>query len=376
MLGYALFSHSPSTQNMSQKTALYDQHVANHGKMVDFAGWMMPLHYGSQMREHQAVRQQCGMFDVSHMTVIDFNPQTQSLLLRLLANNVSDLAAGHAMYSCMLNEQGGVIDDLIIYQLNGRYRMVVNAATRDKDLAWINKHAQAEQSQIHERQDLSMIAVQGPKARDQVHALLPAEQSEQVKALKRFQACEHHDLFIGRTGYTGEDGYELIAAHDTIVNLWEKLLKAGVASIGLGARDTLRLEAGMHLYGNDMDDSTSPLEAGLAWTIAWEPADRNFFGRKTLELQQQAGVKNKLVGLILDDKGVLRQGQKVYKQQQLQGCITSGTYSPSLKRSIALASVTKSLEDSCQVEVRGKKLNAMVVKPPFVRNGKPCVELP
>jgi len=361
---------------MGKKTALYQQHLDAGGSMVPFAGWDMPLHYGSQIKEHLAVRGQCGMFDVSHMVVLDFHGQPQTLLMQLLTNNISHIKPGQAMYSCMLNEQAGVMDDLIVYHMGDWYRMVVNAATREKDTAWINHYARSSQAQISERSDLSMIAVQGPQAREVVHSVLGSDVSEKTAALKRFEACvNNNDLFIARTGYTGEDGYEIIAPHAKAVTVWQQLHAKGVQAIGLGARDSLRLEAGMHLYGNDMDESISPLEAGLGWTVAWQPNDRNFTGRKALEIQKTSGVKRKLVGLVLRDKGVLRHGQHVFSDGNNKGQVTSGGYSPNLKCSIGLASVSQDLEQHCDVEIRGKHLRATIVKPPFVRNGKACIDI-
>lgn len=341
--------------------------------MVDFGGWDMPVHYGSQIEEHHAVRADAGMFDVSHMTVVDVKgPRAMAYLQQLLANDVGKLSTpGKAIYGCMLNEDGGVIDDLITYFLgDGDYRMVVNAATREKDLAWLSDRAAAFDVEISERPDLSMIAVQGPNAREKASACLPEAQRETALSLQPFFAARLGDLFVARTGYTGEDGWEIIVPSDNAENLWRALDSAGVRSCGLGARDTLRLEAGMNLYGSDMDETTTPLESGLGWTVAWDPQDRDFIGREALETQRANGVPRKLVGLLLEDRGVLRAHQKVIAEGHGEGEVTSGTFSPTLSRSIGLARVPAGADSTVEVEIRGKRLAARIVRPPFVRHGK------
>lgn len=360
---------------MGNKTPLYQQHLNMGARIVDFGGWDMPLHYGSQLEEHHQVRQDAGMFDVSHMTVVDLRGERVRVFLQhLLANDVARLKQpGKALYSCMLNERGGVIDDLIVYYMDaGWFRMVVNAATHDKDLAWIEKQAGAFGVEVAERAELAMIAVQGPHARERVHAVLGA-QAEEAAALSAFFATVQGELFIARTGYTGEDGYEIIVPQTRVAGLWEALAGAGVHPIGLGARDTLRLEAGMNLYGTDMSEDTTPLVCGLGWTVAWEPAGRAFIGHAVLEAQREAGVSEKLVGLVLEDRGVLRNHQKVIVDALSSGEITSGSFSPTLGTAIALARVPAGVGATCQVEIRGKRLRARVVKPPFVRHGKVCV---
>jgi aminomethyltransferase len=344
--------------------------------MVDFAGWDMPIHYGSQLEEHHTVRQHAGVFDVSHMTVVDIKgEQSRAFLQHLLANDVAKLtSAGKALYSCMLNEQAGIIDDLITYFMDERwYRMVVNAATREKDLNWIRQQASPYNVDIEEREDLAMLAVQGPEARDKVHHVL-AGKADPARDLKPFFATQCGDLFIARTGYTGEDGYEIILPTNDAPALWDQLLASGVKPVGLGARDTLRLEAGMNLYGQDMDETTTPLESALSWTVAWQPQERDFIGRPVLEQQKQQGAGQKLVGLVLQDKGVLRAHQKVVVDGIGEGEITSGSFSPTLKRSIAFARVPAGTGDECRVEIRNKQLKASVVKPPFVRFGKSCID--
>ena len=344
--------------------------------MVDFGGWDMPVNYGSQIEEHHAVRRDAGMFDVSHMTVLDLEgARTREFLRKLLANDVNKLRdPGKALYSCMLNERAGVIDDLITYFLREDwFRTVVNAATHDKDLAWITQQAKAFGVRVTER-DLAMIAVQGPNAREKAASLLPSKLRDKALALKPFTAVLDGDWFVARTGYTGEDGFEIMLPPDKAPEFWRALTKKGVKPCGLGARDTLRLEAAMNLYGQDMDENVTPLESGLGWTVAWEPEDRDFIGRQALEAQRDAGAKRKFVGLLLEDKGILRAHQKVVCEGAGEGEITSGTFSPTLERSIALARVPVTTGETVRVDIRGKLCTARVVKPPFVRNGKVLVK--
>jgi aminomethyltransferase len=356
---------------MGLKTVLYDSHVLQGAKIVDFGGWEMPLHYGSQIEEHHKVRRDAGMFDVSHMGVIDLTgDRVGEFLKRLLANDVGRLKTpGKALYSCMLLPGGGVIDDLIVYFLtHSWYRLVVNAGTRDKDLAWIRRHGEVHGVTIQERADLAMIAVQGPNAREKTLPLLTPAQRIAAGELAPFVGAAFDSWFIARTGYTGEDGFEIMLPAADAAKTWNALRAQGVAPAGLGARDTLRLEAGMNLYGNDMDENHHPLESGLAWTVAFEPADRDFLGRRALEDLRHGGGR-KLVGLLLEERGVLRSHQRVVPD----GEVTSGTFSPTLNRSIALARVPGTAAGRVQVEIRGKLHSASIVKPPFVRHGKPLI---
>ncbi len=358
---------------MSKQTVLNATHRALGAKMVDFGGWDMPISYGSQIEEHHAVRRDAGMFDVSHMTVVDLHGvRVREFLRSLVANSVDKLKApGKALYTCMLNADGGVIDDLIIYfQGDEWFRLVVNAATRDKDLAWIEQQAKAFDVRVTERPELAMIAVQGPNARAKVQSLLSPETAAKAAKIGKFVACEGDGLFIARTGYTGEDGYEIIVPQDQAVDLWNLLHAAGVAPAGLGARDTLRLEAGMNLYGQDMDDSVSPYEAALAWTVALDEG-RDFTGRAVLEKQKADGAPRAMVGLVMDDKGVLRHGQRVVTANG-DGEILSGTFSPTLGKAIAFARIPAGEPGAVQVDIRGKLVPVRVVKFPFVRDGKAC----
>jgi aminomethyltransferase len=346
------------------------------GKLVDFAGWEMPIHYGSQLEEHHQVRRDAGMFDVSHMTVVDLEgADVRPYLRRLLANNIDRLTApGKALYTCMLNERGGVIDDLIVYFMREDwFRMVVNAATHDKDLEWLQRQAADFGLQVIERAELAMIAVQGPNARDKVYAALGDVPTDGLRALRPFQAAVVDELFVARTGYTGEDGFEIVLPAERATGLWQALHERGVAPIGLGARDTLRLEAGMNLYGSDMDEDTTPLESGLGWTVGWDPQERDFIGRTVLDQQRNEGVARKLVGLVLEGRGVLRGHQRVMAEGAGEGEITSGSFAPTLSRSIGLARVPSGTESTVAVDIRGKLVAARVVEPPFVRHGKSCL---
>jgi aminomethyltransferase len=361
---------------VTRHTPLFDLHQKLGARMVDFGGWDMPLQYGSQIAEHHAVRRAAGVFDVSHMCVVDLEgARVRPFLLGLLANDVGKLQApGKALYGCMLNETGGVVDDLIVYFLNASlFRAVVNAGTRDKDLAWMRQHAAQFGVEIVERTDLAMLAVQGPQARGKAASLLSAVGSAAALALEPFCGREVDGWFVARTGYTGEDGFELMLPATEAERVWKALNSAGVVSCGLGARDTLRLEAGMNLYGNDMDESTHPFESGLAWTVAMEPRDRAFIGREALEAIRSRGPQRKLVGLLLEGRGVLRSHQKVLAPQAAEGEITSGTFSPTLERSIALARVPAAAASSVQVDIRGRLHDARIVRPPFVRHGKALV---
>ncbi|QGU32038.1 glycine cleavage system aminomethyltransferase GcvT [Thermochromatium tepidum] len=366
---------------MALRTPLYAEHARLGARLVPFGGWDMPLHYGSQIEEHDAVREHAGMFDVSHMCPIDIEgPGAQSFLRRLLANDVAKLkTVGQALYSCMLNDSGGVVDDLIVYLRGpaGHYRMVVNAATADKDLIWLETQRRSEgfDVEIRRRDDLAMLAVQGPKARDLTATGLPPELAEFALDLPPFHATECGGWFVARTGYTGEDGFEILLPAEHVFDLWSVLLDAGVRPCGLGARDTLRLEAGMRLYGQDMDEDVSPLESGLEWTIAWEPTERDFIGRAALEALRASPERRDFVGLLLNGPGVLRAHQTVLKQGREVGEITSGGFAPTLQRSIALARVVSGLGDRCEVDIRGKPVAARIVKPPFVRHGRILIEL-
>ncbi|MES9854587.1 MAG: glycine cleavage system aminomethyltransferase GcvT [Candidatus Thiodiazotropha sp. L084R] len=363
---------------MNKQTVLYAKHQAMGAKLVPFGGWDMPLHYGSQLNEHHQVRKDAGMFDVSHMTVVDIKGAgVRSFLRYLLANDVNRLKnKGKALYTCMLNEQGGVVDDLIVYYLGDEwYRLVVNAATTEKDIAWMETQSAQYDLKITPRRDLAMIAVQGPNAKSKTLPLLSQQLQQTGSDLKPFNAVADGDWFVASTGYTGEDGFEIMLPGDQAADFWQRLNDAGVAPCGLGSRDTLRLEAGMNLYGTDMDEETTPLESGLSWTVAWEPDDRQFIGRGKLESQRNDPQKKKLIGLVLTGRGVLRNHLKLFNGEQEIGEITSGGFAPTLERSIAFARVSPDVGEHCEVEIRGKRVQAQVVKPPFARQGKAVLAL-
>ncbi len=362
---------------MGSRTPLYDCHVEAGARIVDFGGWDMPLHYGSQIEEHHQVRRDAGAFDVSHMTVVDIEGQDASRFLRtLLANDVARLQQpGKALYSCMLNHDGGVVDDLIVYYRGPqRYRLVVNASTREKDLRWITAQAKDHAVSVAERAGLAMIAVQGPQARQRAADTFPSDVAKQALTLKPFHSLEAGDYFIARTGYTGEDGWEITVANEGAAALWQRCLAAGIRPAGLGARDTLRLEAGMNLYGADMDDTVSPLEAGLGWTIAWEPDERQFIGRAPLTAVREDQNRRQFAGLLLEGKGVLRNHMRVVVDGAPDGEVTSGGFSPTLQRSIAMARLPAGHIKAAKVDMRGRLVEVRVVKLPFVRNGNVLIE--
>lgn len=363
---------------MGNRTALYELHLAASGKIVDFSGWDMPIHYGSQIEEHHHVRRTAGIFDVSHMAVVDVDgPEARNLLRQLLAADVARLddKPGKALYSAMLNPAGGVIDDLIIYLIPGGYRLVLNCANRDKDLAWMRTQAADFEVQLQERTELAILAIQGPDAIRHVSDCVNAEREALIARLAAFHGEFSADWFIAKTGYTGEQGLEIILPHVDAINLWQALVTAGVKPCGLGARDTLRLEAGMNLYGQEMDEDTSPLVANMGWTVHWEPAERDFIGREALEQQRAQGVQHKLVGLVMRERGVLRGGQIVtLPHSEDTGIITSGSFSPTLGCSIAIARVPMAAGDTAEVDLRGRTVSVQVVKPNFVRHGQALIQ--
>jgi len=363
---------------MAQQTVLFDIHQELGGRMVQFADWELPLHFGSQLEEHRAVRHDAGMFDVSHMTVIDLDGrESRAFLRRLLTNDIERLGQpGQAIYSCMLNEAAGVLDDLIAYSWGGeRFRIIANAATREKDIAWIGRQSEHFAVTVTHRTDLALIAVQGPEARRKADACLNHALRQVASTLGFFEGVQRNEWQVSRTGYTGEDGYEIVLPKENAVSLWRALRDSGVKPCGLGARDTLRLEAGMRLYGADMDETVSPLETGIGWTVAWQPETRRFIGREALEAQRQREDLRQFVGLLLNDKGVLRTHQRVIVPGGGEGEITSGGFSPTLNRSIAFARLPAGSFSRCQVEMRAQIKEVRVTAPRFVRYGRPLVDL-
>jgi aminomethyltransferase len=359
---------------MSKVTPLHPLHVELGAKLVDFAGWQMPLHYGSQLEEHARVRSDAGMFDVSHMRVADIEgPDARQLLRYALSNDVGKLPGhGRALYSCLLAENGGILDDLIVYFLRDDcYRLVLNAATGEKDIAWLQALSRSRHADVavNTHESLCIVAVQGPSARERLWSALPG--SREVSAnLEAFEASWHGSAMIARTGYTGEDGFEIILPAEDAVDLWRALHAEGVQPCGLGARDTLRLEAGMHLYGQDMDETVTPYECGLGWTVDTK-TDRDFCGKPALAGREQ---RFQMLGLVLADQGVLRSHQTV-DCDGATGVLTSGGYAPTLRRSIALARLPLAarIGDTVHVTVRNQSLRALIVKPRFVRHGKALV---
>jgi aminomethyltransferase len=356
-----------------KKTAFNAKHHDLGANMVGFAGWEMPLYYGSQIEEHKMVRQDVGIFDVSHMNILDIEgKEARNFLRHLFANDIDKLKEiGAALYSCMLNETGGVVDDLICYRKSEQdYRVVVNAATHDKDIAWFKKQIKKFDAKLIERTDFAMLAVQGPNAREKIKAAFTKKQIKATDNLKVFHAVDVDGWWIARTGYTGEDGYEIMIPQNEAIEFWDKLIAAGIKPSGLVARDSLRLESGMSLYGSEMDEKVTPLESNLTWTIAFDPINRDFIGRKALEEQIRSGLKRKLVGLVLEERGVPRSHQKVIVPNIGEGQTTSGGFSPTLNVGIALARIPIEANDRCFIEIRDKQQAARIIKPPFVRRGK------
>jgi aminomethyltransferase len=364
---------------MGLRTAIYPLHLTSNAKMVDFGGWDMPIHYGSQLEEHHLVRSSVGVCDVSHMTVIDLNgPDAKAYLLNLLPNDVNKLDRdGRALYSAMLNEAGGVLDDLIVYRDGDGFRIVVNCATREKDLQWMTQQTAGFDCTLMERSELSILAIQGPESLDRIQEILrehdKAVEADYVAGLKPFIGGWCGDWFLARTGYTGEKGVEIILPAADAFALWEQLIKAGVAPIGLGARDTLRLEAGMNLYGSDMDETVTPFESNMDITVVLDEA-RDFIGKEKLAQQAIEGVERELVGLVMLGRGVIRAHYPIYSGEELIGEVTSGAFSPTLQHAIALARVQTGKEN-LEVEIRGKRHPVEKVQPPFARNGKKAYKI-
>jgi len=356
-------------QTVTKKTSLYSLHLQSGAKMVDFGGWDMPIHYGSQLQEHNAVRNSVGMFDVSHMMVLEISgPDAEAFLRYSLANDVGLLRdSGKALYSAMLNESGGIIDDVIVYANRPDFLMVVNCSRRAADLAWLDQVRAGFECQIKERDDLSIIALQGPKALDTFKSAATEQQVQRVNALKPFQGCYAGDWYVARTGYTGERGLEIILPHQAAVGFWQRLLEIEVSPIGLGARDTLRLEAGMNLWGNEMDESIRPLEANMSRTVVMD--DHEFVGRSALLAHADEGINRQLIGIVMQGKGVLRAHYPVYEENNYVGEITSGAFSPTLQRGIGMARIIPST-GSLYVEIRSKRVPVDQVELPFVRHGR------
>lgn len=359
---------------MEKSTPLYHKHLEMGAMMVPFAGWQMPLHYGSQLEEHHAVRKSVGVFDVSHMQVIDIQGMQATAFLRhLLANDVFKLnIIGKALYTCMLNHDAGIIDDLIVYRLDeNAYRLVVNAGTAEKDEAWILQHSQSYQVTVMPRHDICLLAVQGPKTFEKLSSICPSTTINTLQTLPPFHFVTDNHMLLAKTGYTGEIGVEIMLQTEQVIDLWDQLIQQGVRPIGLAARDSLRLEAGLNLYGMDMDETVSPDESNLSWTIDLKDPARDFIGKEALLAQRQLGVKNQLVGVVLLEKGVCRPHMIIHvkndQQVWLQGQLTSGSFSPTLNSGIGLARIPAGTLIEAEIDIRGKRVPAKLIKPPFYR---------
>ena len=363
-------------QHKERKTPFYHEHVAQGAMMVPFAGWLMPLHYGSQLKEHEAVRTSVGMFDVSHMALVDVKGEQATQYLRhVLANDVAKLSPGRALYGCMLNEEGGILDDLITYQFGpAHYRLIVNAATTTKDLKWLEDHKRDFQVSLQHLTQLGLLALQGPKAKGILAKVLKVK-PELFTQLKPFHFIEVDSLTIASTGYTGEEGVEIMGLFDDLLSLFKAFIEAGVSPCGLGARDTLRLEAGLNLYGQDMDETTTPFESNLGWTVDLKDQTRSFVGKNALLIQKEQGIPYELISVVFDESGILRHDMAVRLDQDdsKTGVITSGSYAPTIKKSIAFARIPKVPFETIEVNMRGQWRKARVVKPPFVKQGKICI---
>lgn len=355
---------------MGLHTPMHEMHLAMGAKMISFGGWEMPLHYGSQVEEHQQVRNECGVFDVSHMSITDVSgTQAIEFLQMLLSNDVACLDIGNGHYTAMLNTKGGVIDDLIAFRTEKGLRLINNAATRQRITQWLQQHAEGYAVTIEQRTDLAHFAIQGPTTMEHLPNIFSNSRMQLISQLAPYQCVEDGDWFFSRTGYTGEEGIEILLPITRAVDFFNELIGSGITPIGLGARDTLRLEAGFTLLGNDMDEQHSPYAANIHHVVAMEPAERDFIGRQALEQQLADGVSEKLVGLVLEERGVLRHGQPVRIDGVGEGTITSGSFSPTLGKAIALARVPVNTAERGEVEIRGRWFPVRIVRPRFVRNG-------
>ena len=334
----------------------------------------MPINYGSQLSEHEQVRNSCGIFDVSHMTILDFEGKdVKEFLRKLLANDINSLNEDFdGLYSALLNESGGILDDLIAYKLESGYRLVFNCATRESDISWVVSQVGDMNVSFSERLDLSMIAMQGPDVFEVLSRCFSAETSNELKKKRPFQGLMENGTLVTTTGYTGEKGVEIMIDNEKANSLWQKAIQSGARPVGLAARDTLRLEAGMNLYGFEMDKMISPLECNMAWTVSLKDKKRNFIGKESFQLKKKKGGYPILKGLLFEDRSIVRSNQDIFmdEQKMVRGVVTSGTYSPTLKKSIALARIPPSDLKNCLAEVRGNVVKALVGEPSFVKEGK------
>lgn len=358
-----------------KKTALHDVHQQLGAKMVPFAGFSMPLRYSSDIEEHKTVRQGVGVFDVSHMGEFFLRgPKALDLIQKVSSNDASKLFDGKAQYSCLPNETGGIVDDLLVYRLSEEeYMLVVNAANIEKDWNWIGQHNTEGVDMENASDRISLFAVQGPKARAVVQKLTDVDlEAMAYYSFQKNTVAGIPDVIISATGYTGAGGFELYVDNQHAIQLWERLFEAGaeygIKPIGLGARDTLRLEMGLCLYGNDIDDTTSPLEAGLGWITKFNKA---FINAENLQKQKEQGVSRKLVGLVMQERGIPRAGYEIYStEEELIGKVTSGAQSPMLEKGIGLGYVKMDHSQpgtQVLIGIRNRKLSAEVVKPPMIK---------
>jgi aminomethyltransferase len=350
------------------KTPLNKSHIELGAKMVNFSNWEMPISYSSLIEEHNAVRNTVGIFDVSHMSVFDFDGDNQvAFFEKIFANDIKKIYKDNkAIYGALLNEEGGILDDLIIYHANNKFRLVSNCSTREQNRQWFEKHAVEFGVKVMERSDMGILAIQGPDALNKI--LKIKEIDNQVNTLQSFGCMFEGDKLYARTGYTGEDGLELIVPTKDINHLWDQALELGCTPIGLGARDTLRLEAGLNLYGNDMTINNHPYESNMGWTIDMSDESREFIGKDAL-LSIDQSKSQKIVGIILQDKGILRSGYEITHEQG-KGVVLSGSYSPTLQSSIGLARVDQGYKENGKVMIRNKLLNIDFVSPRFLGQGK------
>ena len=362
---------------MTKKTFLHDEQVKLGAKMIEFAGWMMPVSYSSIIDEHNTVRENIGLFDVSHMgEVYVSGPDSLDFLNKLVPQDVSRLTASKAIYCQLLNKTGGIIDDLIIYKLeNEKYLLIVNASRIDEDLNWMVRNSLGFNVTIeNQSHNYSLLAIQGPKAADLMDKMgLKKENQPEFFSIKRAELY-NINLFVSRTGYTGEDGFEIMVRNEFSQFLWNHIIDAGkefgLKPIGLGARDTLRLEAALHLYGNDMDEDTTPIEANLTWSVS-KSKTTDYNGKNVIQEQLKNGGKKKLIGLKMLDRAIARHEYEIFYNNEKVGIVTSGGVSPVLDANIALGYV-KNVKDICigsivQVKIREKFYNAEIVKRPFVQ---------
>ena len=365
-----------------KRTPLYNEILSQGGRMVPFAGWEMPVQFTSVVEEHQSVRQGAGIFDISHMGIVLIKGKNaKDAFQRIVPTDLNRISTGEACYTLILNEKGGIIDDIIVYELDSlennieQLLIVINAACTNEDIAWFKKHLEPTGLSITHIHDRVLLALQGPKAKIKLESILKISLSN----LSKFSHCNFDiqtiyphlsgSIFISRTGYTGEDGFEIMMSKEAGKKLWIDLINKGCIPCGLGSRDTLRLEAGMHLYGNDINIKTTPFEAGLGWTIHLE-MNSNFIGREALEQQAIEGIKVRMVGLELNEKAIARHGHKIFSSGKAVGEVTSGSWSPSLSKSIAMAYLPLNLVqtgNTIEIQIRNKLYEAHIVKRPFYR---------